>query len=282
MAVRHPAFAGAFYAANPSSLNQQIIDSFKHKYGPGRLPTRSVDSSITAIIAPHAGYIYSGPCAAQPYLRLAEQETPETVVVIGPNHTGWGAPVSLMGDGHWETPLGLVELDTELAHAIISHSDVAQLDSSAFAREHSVEVQLPFLQFIYPEFKLVPICMRNQGLEASLDLGKAIHMAIGDSGVIVVASSDLNHMESKSVSNRKDQFVLDAIESMDEYRLQEVVEREHISMCGYGPVSTTLVASKLGGAKSAEILSYYTSGDITGDPHAVVGYASAIISRDEN
>ncbi len=281
MAIRRPAFAGAFYAADPSSLKQQITDSFNHNYGPGRLPSQTVDSNVTAIVAPHAGYIYSGPCAAQAYLRLAEQKTPETVIVIGPNHTGLGSSVSVMADGYWETPLGLVELDEEVANAIVSYSEIAELNSSAFIREHSLEVQLPFLQYIYPEFKLVPICMKRQGLEASLDLGRAIHKAVEDD-VILIASSDLNHMESKKISNQKDQFVLDAIKQMDEVLLQEVVKRQHISMCGYGPVSATITASKLGGAKSADIISYYTSGDIIGDNHAVVGYTSAIISRDEN
>ena len=281
MAVRRPAVAGAFYAANPSSLRNQIIDSFNHKLGPGRLPGDIVKSNIHSIIAPHAGYVYSGPSAAHAYLKLAEQEKPETVIVIGPNHTGWGTPLSIMGEGQWETPLGNVDLDSELAEKIIQHSKIAEYDDLAFRREHSVEVQVPFLQFIYPEFKLVPICMGYQDLESSSDLGTAIYEATKDENVIIVASSDLNHMESKSVSNRKDKYVLDAIDAMDEVRLQESVRREQISTCGYGPVSATLIASKLGGAKSSEILSYYTSGDIIGDDRQVVGYASAIISRDE-
>jgi AmmeMemoRadiSam system protein B len=282
LAVRRPAVAGAFYAANPSSLKQQIIDSFTHKLGPGRLPGDKVESNITAIVAPHAGYVYSGPSAAHAYLRLAEQEKPDTVVVIGPNHTGRGTPVSIMGDGFWETPLGRVELDSTVAEEIIQGSNIARLDDTAFIREHSVEVQVPFLQFIYSEFKLVPICMGYQDLETSIDLGRAIHETVKGRNAIIVASSDLNHMESKDVSNKKDKYVLDAIDAMDEVQLQDSVKREQITTCGYGPVSATLVASKLGGAKSSEIISYYTSGDIIGDDRQVVGYASAIISRDEN
>jgi AmmeMemoRadiSam system protein B len=282
LAVRRPAVAGAFYAANLSSLKQQIIDSFTHKLGPGRLPGDKVESNITAIVAPHAGYVYSGPSAAHAYLRLAEQEKPDTVVVIGPNHTGRGTPVSIMGDGFWETPLGRVELDSTVAEEIIQGSNIARLDDTAFIREHSVEVQVPFLQFIYSEFKLVPICMGYQDLETSIDLGRAIHETVKGRNAIIVASSDLNHMESKDVSNKKDKYVLDAIDAMDEVQLQDSVKREQITTCGYGPVSATLVASKLGGAKSSEIISYYTSGDIIGDDRQVVGYASAIISRDEN
>lgn len=282
MAVRRPAVAGAFYAANSFSLKQQIIDSFNHKLGPGRLPSGKNESNITSIVAPHAGYVYSGPSAAHAFLALAEQEKPDTVIVIGPNHTGWGTPLSIMSEGHWETPLGLVELDSDVASSIVQHSKITKLDSSAFKREHSIEVQVPFLQFIYPEFKLVPICMGYQDLETSKDLGKAIHEAIKGRKAIIVASSDLNHMESKAISNEKDRYVLDAIDAMDEVQLQESVKREQITTCGYGPVSATLIASKLGGAKSSEILSYYTSGDIIGDDSQVVGYASAIISRDEN
>lgn len=281
MAVRRPAVAGAFYAANPFSLKQQIVDSFNHNLGPGRLPSKSVDSTITAVVAPHAGYMYSGPSAAHAYLKLAEQTKPDTVVVIGPNHTGWGTPVSIMGEGFWETPFGRVELDSKVADSIVEKSNIVEFDDTAFIREHSVEVQVPFLQFIYPEFKLVPICMGVQNLKTSIDLGKAIHEAVKGMNAIIVASSDLNHMESKSVSKMKDKYVLDAITAMDETQLQESVRREHITTCGYGPVSATLVASKLGGAKFSEILSYYTSGDIIGDDQSVVGYASAIISRDE-
>ncbi len=252
-----------------------------HKLGPGRLPERERDSDISAIIVPHAGFVYSGASAAHAYLSIAEQDKPETVIVIGPNHTGRGTPISVMGEGFWETPLGLVPLDTELAERIVKKSRIAEFDDTAFIREHSIEVQLPFLQFIYPEFKLVPICMGYQDLVTSRDLGLAIHESIVGESVIIIASSDLNHMESMKESNRKDKFVLDAIEAMDEIMLQDSVKRERISTCGYGPVSATLVASKLGGAKSAEILSYYTSGDIIGDNRSVVGYASATITRNE-
>ncbi len=252
-----------------------------HRLGPGRLPEEGEGSDISAIVAPHAGFIYSGASAAHAYLALAEQDKPDTVIVIGPNHTGRGTPISVMGEGFWKTPLGLVPLDTELAERIVDTSGVARFDDTAFTLEHSIEVQLPFLQFIYPEFKLVPICMGIQDLDASRDLGRAIHESIRGESVIIIASSDLNHMEPKEVSNRKDRYVLDAIEAMDEAMLQDAVKREDISTCGYGPVSATLFASKLGGAKSAEILSYYTSGDITGDNRPVVGYASAKITRNE-
>jgi AmmeMemoRadiSam system protein B len=279
MAIRRPAVAGAFYAASPEKLRKQIIDCFNHPLGPGRLPSATTGSGILSVVCPHAGYIYSGPAASHSYLALGEQGSPETVVVIGPNHTGWGTPVSIMKEGIWQTPLGNVEIDSELTEKIFEKSDIARPDESAFIREHSVEVQLPFLQFIYPSFKLVPICMGYQDLETSTELGKAIYESSKDKNIVIVASTDLTHQEPKISANAKDQHVLNAIREMDEKKLQDVVKKYRITTCGYGPVSVALVYSKLKKAMKAEILSYYTSGDIIGDNSAVVGYASAKITR---
>ena len=279
LAFRRPAVAGAFYAASQDSLRKQIIDSFNHKRGPGRLPSEQKEPDILSVVCPHAGYMFSGPSAAHCYLELGEQKPPETVVVIGPNHTGWGTPVSVMHEGVWGTPLGDVTFDSELAAKLFVLSTTARGDESAFIREHSVEVQLPFLQFIYPDFKFVPICMGYQDLETSVELGQAIFEASRDKEIIVIASSDLTHQESKASANKKDQYVLDAIREMDEEKLQESVKKHSTSTCGYGPISATLVYSKLKGATGAEVLSYYTSGDIIGDHSAVVGYASAKITR---
>ncbi|MBN2334091.1 AmmeMemoRadiSam system protein B [Candidatus Bathyarchaeota archaeon] len=280
MSVRRPVVAGAFYPAQPERLRQQIEECFLHKRGPGRLPgeTRS-KRTIRSVVCPHAGYVYSGPGASHCYLALAEQEKPDTVIVIGPNHTGWGTPVSMMGEGSWETPLGRVQLDAELAKELFEGSEVIDIDHTAFQREHSVEVQVPFLQYIYGDFKLVPICMGYQDLETSREVGKAIYNAAKDRDVLVVASTDLNHQEPQETSNRKDHMVIDAILAMDEERLQRVVRENRISTCGYGPVSAALVASKLAGATKAELLSYYTSGDIIGDYGAVVGYAAVKVTE---
>jgi hypothetical protein len=230
-------------------------------------------------VCPHAGYVYSGPSAAHSYLVLAEQRKPDTVIVIGPNHTGWGTPVSMMSEGSWETPLGRVALDTEVATAIFNSSGVVDIDETAFIREHSVEVQVPFLQYIYGDFKLVPICMGYQDLETSREVGEAIHKATEGRDAVIVASTDLTHQEPQHSANMKDRMIIDAILAMDEERLQRVVHENRLSTCGYGPVSATLVASKLKNARRAELLSYYTSGDIVGDHSAVVGYAAAKITK---
>jgi AmmeMemoRadiSam system protein B len=281
MALRRPAVAGAFYAASSESLKKQIIECFTHPLGPGKLPELKHESDIVSIISPHAGFVYSGPAAAHSYLALGEQSTPDTVVIIGPNHTGWGTPLSVMNNGLWETPLGKVPIDTELANLIIDLNDLARSDETAFRREHSIEVQLPFLQYIYPAFKFVPICMGYQDLKTSTELGKTLHEASKGNDIIVIASSDLTHQESKESANKKDKYVLDAIKVMDEKTLQESVKRYNITTCGYGPISATLVYSKLKKAIKAQILSYYTSGDIIEDQRAVVGYSAAKIIREK-
>jgi AmmeMemoRadiSam system protein B len=281
MALRRPAVAGAFYAASSDKLKKQIIECFTHPLGPGILPELKQKTNIVSIVSPHAGYVYSGPAAAHSYLALGEQSTPDTIVIIGPNHTGWGKPVSVMNNGLWETPLGKVPIDTDLANMIIDLCDLARSDETAFIREHSIEVQIPFLQYIYSEFNFVPICMGYQDLKTSTELGKALYEASKGKDIIVIASSDLTHQESRLSANKKDKYVLDAIRVMDEKTLQESVKRYNITTCGYGPISATLVYSKLKKATKAEVLSYYTSGDIIGDYRAVVGYAAAKIVREK-
>jgi len=224
--------------------------------------------------------MYSGPVAAHSYLSLSEEEKADTFIIIGPNHTGFGTPVSLMGQGSWETPLGKADIDSELAQLIFKASDIIDLDETAHMREHSVEVQLPFLQYLYgSNFKFIPICMGFQDLETSRSVGRILSEIIKGRSVVIIASTDLNHQESQETTNRKDSYVLEAVMRMNEEALQSAVQRHRISMCGYGPVSVALVASKLLGADKSEVLSHHTSGDITGDLGAVVGYASAKITR---
>jgi len=280
LSVRRPVVAGSFYPAQPERLRKQIESCFSHERGPGRLPGKArAPRNIVSVVCPHAGYVYSGPAAAHSYLALAEQEKPDTVIVLGPNHTGWGTPVSMMAEGSWETPLGRVPLDANLAKAIFNSSDVIDIDETAFMKEHSIEVQVPFLQYIYGEFKLVPICMGYQDLETSREVGEAIHKAAEGKNVVILASTDLTHQETQQSANVKDRMIIDAVLSMDEERLQRVVHENRLTTCGYGPVSAALVTSKLRGAKGAELLSYYTSGDIIGDYSGVVGYAAVRIAE---
>ena len=281
MSVRRPYVAGSFYPRDPQRLRQDIEDCFKHVLGPGRLPVKGAKQrTITALVCPHAGYMYSGHVAAFSYLALSEEKAPETAVILCPNHTGLGSAVSLMGEGYWETPLGRLKIDSDLSNTIFKASGLIDMDESAHQYEHSIEVQLPFLQYIYgSSIRIVPICMGFQDLETSRNIGEAISEATKGMNVVVIASTDMTHQEQQISAARKDRLVLDAIEALDEAKVQEVVSRNSMTMCGYGPVSAAIVASKKLGADKAEILSYHTSGDITGDQGAVVGYASAKITR---
>ena len=277
MKVRYPSQAGAFYAGSAASLRSEIENCFKHKYGPGKIPeVRSgKPQKVSGIIVPHAGYMYSGHVAAHSYLELGTDGTPETAVILGPNHTGLGSGVSMMTEGVWRTPLGDTAIDRELANQIWRASGLIDVDESAHRYEHSIEVQLPFLQYMYGgSFRFVPISLMMQDLKTCREIGKTIASVGKDRGLVIVASTDLTHYESQQEAERKDSMVVEAIRELDEERLNDVVLSHHISMCGYGPVMTTIVAAKKLGSKTARLLSYRTSGDITGDMDAVVGYAS--------
>ena len=281
MSVRNPWVAGAFYPSDPDGLKATIRGCFTHKLGPMKIPERSSGTRRTvSAICPHAGYMYSGPVAAHVYLSLASEADPESIVIIGPSHTGIGSPLSIMNKGFWKTPLGKVRIDEELSNAILREADFLDVDESAHMREHSIEVQIPFLQYIYgSDFSFVPICMALQDLDSSRDLGRALGKACEGKDVLILASTDLSHYEDQTSANRKDKLVIAAILNLDEEELQEKVYKNRITMCGYGPVSVALVASKHLGAKGAELLSYHTSGDVSGDYSAVVGYASIRILK---
>jgi len=213
MRIRRPCVAGAFYPADPDRLRETIEGCFTHGLGPGRLPgPPSSERHIVAVVCPHAGYMYSGPVAAHSYYHLASEARPDSVVAIGPNHTGLGSPIAMMESGAWETPLGEVEIDEELAGVIFKASDIIDIDELAHLREHSIEVQLPFLQYIYgPDLRFVPICMGFQDLESSREVGRALAEALRGRNALIVASTDLTHQEPRASANRKDRLVLESV-----------------------------------------------------------------------
>ena len=277
--TRKAAWAGAFYEASPRDLKRRIRWSYQHRLGPGTLPeARGQARSIKGLVAPHAGYIYSGPVAAHSYLELARDGFPETFIILSPNHTGLGSLVSTMTTGAWETPLGVVEIDSELAREL-NHSPIIDDDPTAHLKEHSIEVQLPFLQYLEEDFQMVPLTMMMQDLETSQEVGEAIHQAVKATGrdVVVLASTDLTHYKAQEVAAMEDQKVLQALEKLDEVAMQEVVEKYNVNMCGYGPVAATLTATKLMGGTQAQVLKYATSGETSGNYQEVVGYAAAVI-----
>jgi AmmeMemoRadiSam system protein B len=280
--VRHPSQAGTFYESSKDGLRKQIEGCFLHKFGPGTLPigVKKPLSDLIAIVSPHAGYVFSGPVAAHGYHYAAMRGYPDSVVILGPNHTGLGSGISIMTRGRWRTPLGDVEIDEGLAKKIQAASNLIDVDSEAHRFEHSIEVQLPFLQYIYPErLKFVPVCMMFQDLQTSREVGDAIANASFNMNVLIVASTDLTHYEPQRIAEAKDRIVIDAIMRLDEEELHKVIEEKNISMCGYGPVSALLFAAKRMGAKKAQLLCYRTSGDITQDHSQVVGYSSLAICR---
>jgi AmmeMemoRadiSam system protein B len=281
--LRYPAVAGSWYAGTPNSLRKQIEQLFLHRLGPGSLPQVVSEGprSIVGLVVPHAGYMASGPVAAHAYHHLAEDGKPDVVVIFGPNHTGHGSALSIMNEGAWRTPLGDVEVDTETADKILQASSIIDVDDRAHVYEHSIELQLPFLQYLYgSELKFVPICFMMQDLESSREVGKAVASALKGKNELVIASSDMTHYEPQERAEKKDRMAIDAALELDEERYYNTVESYGISTCGYGPVIAAITAAKELGAKKAELLSYGTSGDVLGDRSAVVGYASiAFIKR---
>ena len=276
MSRRLPAVAGAFYPASKESLLREIERCFLHPLGPGRLPEKPGGGTLPPfLIAPHAGYMYSGPVAAHSYLQLGGRAAPETVVVLGPNHYGVGTPVSVYPEGEWVTPLGTVKIDSELALKLADISDIFSLDEISHTKEHSVEVQLPFLQYVLGEgFKFLPISVLDQGMATCIEVGKALAEAAEKRRLLLVASSDFTHYEPEESAREKDYMALERIRRLDIKGLYETIQRYSISMCGYGPVAAVLEAARRLGAGEAEVLKYATSGDVTGDRDAVVGYAA--------
>ena len=277
MKTREPVVSGTFYAGTPGELKKQIEWCYMHELGPGVVTQVNNEGlrEIVALVVPHAGYIYSGPVAAHAYKELADDGVVDTAVVLGPNHSGYGSPVSLWLGGAWETPLGKVRINEELAHSLLG--GVIEAGERAHMYEHSIEVQLPWFQYLYGELKLVPIAMLAQDIETAREVGKAISRC-GDN-IIVIASSDFTHYEPHSVATEKDKSMIEAITNLDEEELYKRRELLNCTMCGYGPVGAAIVAAKEVKAKTASLLKYATSGDTTGDFSRVVGYGSIAIRR---
>jgi AmmeMemoRadiSam system protein B len=267
MKARKPAVSGMFYAGTARELEEQIEWCYKHELGPGAVPRVNSRGlrEIVAIVVPHAGYYYSGPVAAHAYNELADDGVPDTAVILGPNHTGYGHPVSVWVGAVWNTPFGEVEINEALARRLLG--GVIEADETAHMHEHSIEVQLPWLQHLYESVRIVPIAMLAQDIETARAVGKAISRS-GDN-LIIMASSAME----------RDGSVIEAIVNLDEEELYERCERLNCTMCGYGPVASVIVAAKEMGAKRASLLKYATSGDTSGDFSQVVGYGSIVIRR---
>ncbi len=276
--IRRPTVAGQFYEGDAEALRAQIKNCFLHELGPKKLPNVNLHirpRNIVGMICPHAGYMYSGPVAASAFYELALDGKPDTVVLMGPNHTGNGSALSLMREGVWRTPLGDVEIDTEMANGLIDETNILDVDELAHRYEHSIEVQLPFLQFLYGNsFKIVPICFLMQDYDSAVEVGRALEEVLEPTNAVVIASSDMTHYEPAKTAAAKDQAALKAVTDMDAKRFYETVETQNITACGYAPITALITYAKGVNAKEAKLLSYHNSGDITGDYSSVVGYAA--------
>ncbi|MEM1586812.1 MAG: MEMO1 family protein [Candidatus Bathyarchaeia archaeon] len=282
MKVRYARYAGSFYAGTRESLRRQIEECFMHRFGPGSIPSlrEAGERKIIGLVCPHAGYMYSGPIAANAYYKLALDGRVDTFIILGPNHQGIGSGVALMDRGVWRTPLGDVEIDGEVAKEILKYSTIIDVDDLAHAYEHSIEVQLPFLQYICGQsFKFIPICFLMQDLETAREVGRALSEALKNKNALIIASSDWTHYEPQRVAYEKDSEAINAVLKLDEKLFYSVLESRHVTACGYGPIAALITAAKGLGARSSELLRYKTSGDVTGDTSAVVGYAAISITR---
>jgi hypothetical protein len=281
MAVRQPAVAGQFYSARREDLLAEVEKCYTHPLGPGRTPPSEVEvKELAAYVAPHAGYMYSGPVAAHTYYWASGLRRVELVVVVGPNHWGVGSGVATVDGGVWVTPLGEVEVDREAARALVRESGIVDIDESAHRFEHSLEVQLPFLQHIFQEgFKLLPVTMRLQDRATAEEVGRAIAKIVAGRRALLVASSDFTHYEPHDSASKKDRAMIEAIEALDVVGMYSRLERMNISACGYGAIAAIMVAARELGSRAGKLLKYATSGDVTGDRSSVVGYAAIDLVR---
>jgi AmmeMemoRadiSam system protein B len=262
-----PAVAGQFYPGSAELLSRAI-----------RSYTVVSGEKLNALgcVAPHAGYMYSGHVAGAVYARL---RLPSRYIVLCPNHTGYGAPLAIMSEGRWLTPLGELQIDQEMCAALKPQMPDLTEDIDAQRREHAIEVQLPFLQALVSECTFVPITVGTSRFDSLTELGGAMARVIsaGQERVLIVASSDMNHYESDAVTRLKDRKAIDKLLALDPAGLYDVIRRENITMCGYGSAIAMLTATKALGAKSAQLIKYATSGDVSGERDAVVGYAGIAV-----
>jgi hypothetical protein len=249
--VRKPAVAGSFYPGSKSTLEREL-----HRI----IPYVGKKKKVIGLISPHAGYVYSGACAGKGFGSI---EVPDRVIILGVNHRGMGHPFAVDGNDHWNTPLGDIPVDKELAEKLVSRSEIFKIDISAGAMEHSLEVQVPFIQYRNPMACILPITISSMDIERLINGGKEIARIFDseEEDILIVASTDMSHYISAESAKIKDQKVIDKIIEMDPEGVFETVTLEQISMC----------------AKIAEVIQYTNSGKVSGDYEQVVGYLSMAV-----
>lgn len=265
--IRKPVVAGQFYPQTEPSLRKMLS---------GLIDVNAEKQNAIGVIMPHAGYVYSGRVAGTTISRI---ELKKTVIILGTNHTSVGEPFSIMTEGSWLTPLGEVKIDTEIAKSILKESSILKEDSEAHLYEHSIEVEIPFVQYLDKDIKIVPIVVSHANLKTYQELATEIAHGFKKVGrqAFFIASTDMTHYEPYEVAQEKDRIAIDAILKLDEEKLFNVVMANDISMCGLNPTCTLISVCKNVGATKAGLVKYETSGDVSGDYGSVVGYAGMII-----
>jgi AmmeMemoRadiSam system protein B len=288
---RRPAAAGTYYEADADALRRQVESCFTHELGPGSVPAVSAGPPrhTVGLVCPHAGLAYSGPAAACSWAALAADGTPQIIVILGPNHYGIGPDLAVPEAGSWLTPLGEIQIADDVRSDLLGYFYPLRASDEAHAREHSIEVQLPFVQFLFgDEVRIVPIAIAQPQPSAvrsavMLDipsLGRAIAKALAGRPAVIAASTDLTHQEPQESAQLKDKKALDQIEAMDPERFLETVDQQDITTCGPLGVAAMLAAAKQLGATTAEVLRYHTSGDVGAGRAYVVGYGAVRVGRE--
>jgi AmmeMemoRadiSam system protein B len=270
--IRQPAVAGTFYPREPRELLARV-----QQFLAEGLAENSKEASAIACLVPHAGYVFSGRVAGAVFARI---KIPKRVIILGPRHRPGGANFAINSEGAWETPLGRVTINSELAHALMAACPLLVEDNAAHRREHSLEVQLPFLQALSKEFQFVPIAIGTLNFDELAKLGHAIARVISKLAepALIVASSDLNHYESEAITHVKDHQAIDQMLALNPHGLHETVRREGITMCGCSAAVSAITAALDLGATRAELVRYATSADVLGDRDDVVGYAGMVFT----
>lgn len=257
-----------FYPGSPDDLRMMVS---------GFIDAKASKKKATAVISPHAGYIYSGKVAGKVFSSV---ELPGNFVILCPNHTGYGSRAAIMDSGTWETPLGKARVNTELAQLLKDNAPALETDSDAHRREHSLEVQLPFLQFLLADFSFVPICLSTQSYKELTEIGEGIAASLKeyDEPVLIIISSDMTHYEAADIAREQDMKAIRMVEDVNPRGLYDTVRNEAISMCGYAPAVSALEACRQLGARRGKLIMYTNSGETSGDYRSVVAYAGLVIA----
>lgn len=275
--IRKACVSGMFYESNPDFLKDDIEFMFSE------IPDNTMNEEIIAGIVPHAGYVYSGKTACYTFNEIRKGELPDTFIIIGPNHTGRGTKIDVCDFDKWETPLGLVDVDDEFIRELLNEDSNVYIDNSAHVNEHSIEVEIPFIQYICEghDFKIVPIVISQQIPQLCEQLAMSLNNVIKklNRNCLIIASTDLNHYENQDTTLYLDEKIMKSVESMDMKQMVKDIIDYDITMCGYGPVITATYYSKLHYAQSSTVLKHSTSGDVSGDYDSVVGYMSGITTK---